>query len=60
MWVVDLKEEIKMFHSYLLGQITLVPESVAVSDSQEIFHYDSAKKRRVYLLCIKQAMSFKS
>lgn len=33
------------FHSYLLGQIILIPESVAVSNSQEILHYDSAKKR---------------
>jgi len=38
------------FHSYLLGQITLIPESVAVSDSQEIFHNDSAKKRRINVI----------
>ena len=56
----------KKFQTYLLGQITLIPESVPVSDSQEIFHYDSAKKSRIYLisvihlLCIKQAMPFKS
>lgn len=40
----------KMFHSYLLGQITLIPESVAVSDSQEIFHNDAAKKRGINVI----------
>ena len=37
----------KMFYNYLLGQIMLIPESVAVSNPQEILHYDSAKKRKI-------------
>lgn len=30
--------------SYLFGQMSFVPKPVTVSDSQEITHYDSARK----------------
>ena len=31
-------------HNYLLGKITFIPEPVAVSDSQEVTHHNSAIK----------------
>ena len=32
---------------YLLVKITLVPEPVTVSDSQEITHHDSAREKEI-------------
>lgn len=34
--------------SYLFGQMSFVPKPVTISDSQEITHYDSARKENLF------------